>query len=176
MVPNKSFLKQFLQDRPRIRPDKEPVDLLLEVAGLIAVVAMVVLTAMKFHDLPQKIPTHFNGSGLPDGYSVKGMIWLFPGIAVVLFAGLSILNHFPYTFNYPFNITPENAERLYRHATRSMRLLNFLLVILFFYLTWQSVAIASGKSSGLGLWFLPVMIGVILLFTVYMMIRMYKLK
>jgi hypothetical protein len=104
------------------------------------------------------------------------MIWFLAGVAVVLYSGLSLLNRFPYIFNFPVNITPENAERIYRHATRCIRLLNFLLVIMFFYLTWQSIAVATGKSAGLGLWFLPVTIVAILLVTIYMVIRMYQLK
>jgi uncharacterized membrane protein len=175
---NKIMTKQksITSDRPRIRPEKEPVDILLEIAGLVAVLALVVLTAIKYHGLPQQIPTHFNGAGLPDDYSHKSMIWFLAGVAVVLYSGLSLLNRFPYIFNFPVNITPENAERIYRHATRCIRLLNFLLVIMFFYLTWQSIAVATGKSAGLGLWFLPVTIVAILLVTIYMVIRMYQLK
>jgi len=176
MILNKPFGKQSTADRPRIRPEKEPVDFLLEIAGLLAVVALVILTAIKYPGLPNRIPTHFNGSGLPDDYSGKGMIWLLPGIAVLMFAGISALNRFPYIFNFPVNITPENAERLYRHAARYMRLLNLLLVILFFYLSWQTIAVATAKSSGLGLWFLPVSVGTILIVSVYMVIRMFKLK
>ncbi|MCX6282285.1 MAG: DUF1648 domain-containing protein [Bacteroidetes bacterium] len=176
MVQKKSFGKQNTADRPRIRPEKEPLDFLLEIASLITVVAMVVVTAWKYHGLPQQIPTHFNGSGLPDDYSSKGMIWLLPVIAVVIFTGISILNRFPFVFNFPVNITPENAERMYRHASRSIRILNLLLVITFFYLTWKSIAVAMGSAAGLGLWFLPVSVGAIFLFTLYMVIRMYRLK
>ena len=168
--------RQQAGDRPRIRPEKEPLDIILEVIGLIGVVAMVVITAVNFHGLPAQIPTHFNGAGLPDDYSGKGMIWLLPGIAVILFSGLMLLNRFPFIFNFPVNITPENAERLYRHACRSMRMMNLLLVTMFFYLTWQSIAVAKGISAGLGIWFVPVNVGAILLVSVYMVVRMYRLK
>jgi len=104
------------------------------------------------------------------------MIWLLPCITVVMFTGLSIINYFPFTFNFPVNITEENAPRLYRHAMRSIRILNLLLVLLFFYLTWQTIALAGGKSSGLGFLFLPVSIFVIMIFCLYMVVRMYKLK
>jgi len=168
--------KQSLSGRPKIRPDKEPIDFLLEIAGMIAVLTAVLLAAFWYSRLPQQIPTHFNAAGQPDGYSVRGMIWFLPILAVFLFTGMGILNHFPYIFNFPVNITQENAGRIYRHATRSMRMLNFLLVVLFLYLTWQTIAVASGKSAGLGSWFLPVTIGAILLVTIYMVIRMHQLK
>lgn len=163
-------------DRPRIRPEKEPVDLLVEIAALIMVVTLVSLTSLKYAGLPHQIPSHFNGSGQPDDYSDKSMIWFLVGVAVVIYIGLSILNRFPFIFNFPVNITPENAERMYRHATRCIRMMNLLLVIMFFYLTWQSIEVATGKSAGLGLWFMPVTIGAILIVTIYMVIRMYRLK
>ncbi|MCX6284264.1 MAG: DUF1648 domain-containing protein [Bacteroidetes bacterium] len=176
MNQKKTFGKQNTADRPRIRPAKEPVDFLLEIAALILVVALVVITAVKYAGLPQQIPTHFNASGQPDDYSHKSMIWFLTGIAFVIFTGLSVLNRFPYIFNFPVNITTENAERLYRHATRSLRLINLLTTIMFFYLTWQSIAVATGKAAGLGIWFLPVTVGAIFLVTIYMVIRMYQLK
>ena len=172
----KSFGKSSAADRPRIRPEKEPVDIILEIAGLIGIVAMIVLTASKYAGLPQVIPTHFNGAGIPDDYGGKGMIWLLPAIGLVIFTGISILNHFPFIFNFPVNITPENAERLYRHATRSMRLMNRVLVVLFFYLTWETISLAMGKSAGLGMLFLPVTLGAVFFVSIYMVIRMYQLK
>ena len=167
---------QSKADRPRIRPEKEPIDFLLEYAGLFGLVVLLVLTAMKYKDLPDTIPTHFNAAGRPDGFGPKIMIWLLPVITVVIYTGLSILNRFPYIFNFPVNITGENALRLYRFATRSIRVLNFLLTITFLYLTWESINAASGKSPGLGAWFLPVMVVVIMGFLIYMIVRMYKLK
>jgi len=59
---------------------------------------------------------------------------------------------------------------------RSMRILNLMLLILFFYLTWQTIALAGGKSDGLGFVFLPVSIFIIMIFILYMVVRMYKLK
>ncbi len=176
MHQKKTFGKQNMADRPRIRPEKEPVDFLLEITGMILVVAIVIITALKYHGLPEQIPTHFNASGQPDDYSNKSMIWFLAGITVVMFTGLSVLNRFPYIFNFPVNITPENAERLYRHATRSMRLINLLTTIMFFYLTWQSIAVATGKAAGLGMWFLPITVIAITMVTIYMVIRMYQLK
>lgn len=168
--------KPRISDRPRIKPEKEPVDFLLEITGLIAVIAFIVITAISYKGLPGRIPTHFNGSGQPDNYGGKGMIWLLPCITVVMYAGLSIINLFPYNFNFPVNITEENAPRLYRHAMRSIRILNLLLVLLFSYLTWQTIALSGGKSDGLGFLFLPVTIFAIMIFILYMVVRMYKLK
>ena len=176
MYQKKNYGIQKEGNRPRIRPEKEPLDMILEVAGLLGVVVMIVITAINYKGLPDQVPTHFNASGIPNDFSGKAMIWLLPGIATILYAGLLQLNRFPFIFNFPVNITEENAERLYRHACRSMRVLNLLLVIMFLYLTWQSIAVAKGQSPGLGIWFVPVNTIAILIFTIYMIVRMYRLK
>ena len=176
MYQKKSFGSKSTTNRPRIKPDKEPIDFLLEITGMVAVITLVVLTAISYKGLPGRIPTHFNGLGQPDNYGGKGMIWLLPVITVVMYTGLSIINLFPYNFNFPVNITEENAPRLYRHAMRSIRILSLMLVMVFFYLTWQTIALAGGKSSGLGFLFLPVGIFAIMNFILYMVVRMYKLK
>jgi len=176
MINIKTRQKSSISDRPRIRPEKEPLDFLLEITSLVAVIAMVVVTAMNYAALPHTIPTHFNGAGQPDGYGGKGMIWLLPAITIIMYSVLSVVNLFPFRFNFPFNINEENAPRLYQHAMRSIRILNLLLVILFFYLTWQSISLANGKSGGLGLMFLPLTIFVIIIFLLYMIMRMYKLR
>ena len=168
--------KQTSADRPHIRPEKEPFDLIIEIVSLIGVIVLVVLSVISYPRLPASIPTHFDAAGNANDYSSKSMIFLLPGIALVLYAGLSILNRFPYIFNYPVNITRENAFRMYRHATRMIRILNFLIVIMFLYLNWQTIAVAKGSSSGLGAWFLPLNIGTVLGVSIYMVIRMYKLK
>ena len=160
--------KQTSADRPHIRPEKEPFDLIIEIVSLIGVIVLVVLSVISYPRLPASIPTHFDAAGNANDYSSKSMIFLLPGIALVLYAG--------YIFNYPVNITRENAFRMYRHATRMIRILNFLIVIMFLYLNWQTIAVAKGSSSGLGAWFLPLNIGTVLGVSIYMVIRMYKLK
>jgi uncharacterized membrane protein len=172
---NKSYNKN-LAERPKIRPEKEPFDLILEVAGLIAVVIMVVFTAVKFPQLPETIPTHFNAAGEPDGFGSRMTIWLLPSISVIMFAGLYALTLVPWIWNYPVNITPENAQRLYSHGTRSMRLLSLVLVLMFLYISWMSVQSALHKSGGLGAWFLPVTLVSVGGVSIYMVVNMYRLK
>lgn len=86
-----------------------------------------------------------------------------PILATVIYIGLTALNKYPHIFNYMTTITEFNAQRQYALATRMLRfiklaiLIIFLLIILFTYLTVISV------TNGLGSWFLPLALGLLLI-------------
>jgi hypothetical protein len=70
---------------------------------------------------------------------------------IILTVGL----RFPHIFNYPFEITEENAERKYRNATQMVRVIKTFLVIIFGYLTYATIKNGLGEMQGLGIWFTP---------------------
>jgi hypothetical protein len=90
--------------------------------------------------------------------------------------GLTALNRHPAVLNYVVDITPENAERQYRLATRMLRFLKlsialiFAVVILFTYLT------TKGQMNGLGAWFLPVVISFVIIPTRYYIFASLRIK
>jgi hypothetical protein len=69
---------------------------------------------------------------------------------------LSILNKFPHIFNYPIKVTDENALQLYLKATRMLRVIKLIVVLLFSWIEWQICHVAD--DSRLPVWFLPLVI------------------
>ena len=63
-------------------------------------------------------------------------------------------------FNYPSQITKENAVHQYTNATRMMRVLKLVIVVLFGLIVFRKIQIVNGNANGLGAWFLPFTIGV----------------
>jgi len=57
-----------------------------------------------------------------------------------------------------------------------MRLMNLVLVVLFLYLTSETISLAMGKSAGLGMLFLPITLGAVFFVSIYMVVMMYRLK
>ena len=60
------------------------------VVALTAVATLIlswILAALYYRDLPDTIVTHYNFSGLADGYGSKKMIFVMPGIATVIATG-----------------------------------------------------------------------------------------
>jgi hypothetical protein len=114
------------------------------------------------------------GFGQADGFGGKGNILTLPFIATTLFAGLTILNKFPHVFNYPINITADNALKQYTNAVRLIRYLKFIIVIIFGLIALQTIRNANGQTSGLGVWFLPLILGLIFIPLIYFVIKSFK--
>jgi uncharacterized membrane protein len=149
---------QVLKNRPKIKIRLNSADWLVELLGLAFLIIIIVLPLIYFRELPDKIPTHFNGAGHPDGYGSKATLFLFPGIGLFLYSLLTIISFFPHISNYPVKITPKNAEIQYRLANRLLRILKALMLMMFAYICFQTIKMAAGKSAGPGTGILPVLI------------------
>ena len=165
-----------MNDRPKIKLELTTTDKAFEILGWVSIFAVWVLTITNYTNLPDTIPTHNNGAGQADGFGGKGNILTLPSIATVLFVGLTILNKFPHVFNYPTNISADNALRQYSNATRMIRYLKFIIVIIFGLIALQTIRNASGQTSGLSVWFLPLTLGLIFIPMTYFVIKSFRTK
>jgi uncharacterized membrane protein len=146
-------------DRPVIRPEMTPTDWLMEAFALAGIMVLLGYVIYYYPKLPATIPSHFNGTGAPDEYSGKDSFLFLPGVSIFVYILLSLIVLIPHQFNYTIKITPANALRQYALAIRLIRYLKAAVIWLFFYSSYAIVRVAEGKASGLGLWFLPVVLG-----------------
>jgi len=101
---------------------------------------------------------------------------VLPIISTLLFIGLTTLNKYPYMFNYPSQITKENSVHQYTNATRMMRVLKLVIVLLFGIIVFRKIQIINGHADGLGTWFLPFTIGLFVMLTLYLLMMSMKDK
>ena len=165
-----------MNKRPRIKLQLNQTDKILEIVGWISVVGIWALPLINYFDLPEIIPIHFNGAGKADGFGNKTHIFVLPIISSLLFIGFTILNKSPHIFNYPSQITKENAFRQYTNATRMMRVLKLVIVLLFGLIIFKTIENVNGNADGLGTWFLPFTIGLFIILTIYFLIISMKDK
>ncbi len=149
-----------MEKRPRIPINLTKTDYFFEIIGLIGIIYLIVLPIYFFNDFPSQIPKHFNALGQVDSYGNRGIIWLLPAIGLFLYVGMTILNKFPFAFNYPTKITNDNAEKLYTIATRIIRLLKIITVLSFCFLNFMTIEIALNKSTEIGKFYLPIFLTV----------------
>jgi uncharacterized membrane protein len=123
---------------------------MLAAIGAVAVAALVGVTAWAWPQLPGDIAIHFNTRGEPDGWGSRWLLLLLPFLGTAIFAALIGLARFPWTFNYPWAITPENAQRQYLLARRFMLALGVLPPVIFLRLVLGTVAVTLGEAIGLG--------------------------
>lgn len=145
--------------RPQIKIPLQPLDYALEIVAAMSLVALLGLVMVHYADLPEQIPTHFGADGRPDGFGSKNSLWLLPVLGLFIYAMMTFINQKPHVFNYTVKITPENAPYQYRMGVRLIRFLKATILILFAYLVWGTINIATGGGERLGhwLWLLPVL-------------------
>ncbi|MDC1168336.1 DUF1648 domain-containing protein [Flavobacteriaceae bacterium] len=165
-----------MNKRPQIKLQLNQTDKILEVLGWVSVVGIWALTLTNYSILPEIIPIHFNGAGKADGFGNKTHIFVLPIISTLLFIGLTTLNKHPHMFNYPSQITKENAVHQYTNATRMMRVLKLVIVVLFGLIVFRKIQIVNGHADGLGTWFLPLTMGMIFIPMLYFLIKSLKKK
>jgi uncharacterized membrane protein len=165
-----------MEERPKIEIKFNTADKLLEIIGWITLALQWIMTILNYSNLPDTIPIHFNASGQADDFGSKWYIFTLPIIGTVIFLGITILNKFPHIFNYPSTITKDNAEKQYKNALRMMIYLKFVIVFTFIIIQYKTIQTAFGNSQGLGVWFLPLSMGLILIPTIFFVIKAVKTK
>ncbi len=158
-------------ERPKITLIPTNADKLVELLGWLILLALCTLTINHYSALPDTIPTHFNAAGEADGFGSKVSIIALPVIASVLFIGLTLLNRYPHSFNYPTAITQDNALRQYTLATRMLRYLKLVLLLVFGGIEFMTIQNATGKAAGLGVWFLPLTLVLVFLPLIYFVVK-----
>ena len=163
-----------MDKRPKMKLKLTTIDKAFEMLGWISVLAVWVLTIANYTNLPDMIPIHYNVAGQADGFARKVSILIQPLISTVLFIGMTILNRFPHVFNYPTNITKDNALRQYTNATRMIRYLKIIIVVIFGVITLQTIRYATGEITELGVWFLPLILGLFFMPVIYFLIASFR--
>jgi uncharacterized membrane protein len=159
-----------MNQRPRIKLELRQSDKIFELLGWLSVLGIWTLTLYNYVDLPEIIPTHFNARGKADGFGSKSNILSLPIISTALFLGMTLLNRKPYLFNYPSVITEENALEQYTNATRMIRVLKLVIVLIFGIIVLKTIQNVKGNQDGLGAWFLPLTMAMIFIPVFYYLI------
>lgn len=169
------FKRTIEPDRPRIKPEMGPADWMLEAFALIALISLIGYVVYCYPKLPAIIPTHFNAAGVADDHGSKISILFLPGISLFIYVLMTLINLVPHTFNFPGKITPQNALRQYTLATRMIRYLKTIIILLFFYISYTTTCVVFDMVAGLGLWFMPVFLGLVMIPIIsYMIIALNK--
>jgi uncharacterized membrane protein len=143
-------------ERPVLDITYSPQDVALEAAALGSLLLNTGMVALFWSGLPARVPTHFDWSGRADAWGNKSTLLILPGVSLVLYLMLTIVNRYPHTFNYPWPITAQNAAEQYRLARSLLAWLKVEVIILFTLLEWVTIQTALGHANGLGVIFLPI--------------------
>ncbi|NME72704.1 DUF1648 domain-containing protein [Flammeovirga aprica] len=141
-----------MKKQPKIKLTLSLKDKTIELVCIAILLITWLIPLIVYNDLPDEIAIHFNSKGIPDNYGHKSTLFGLPIFATFLFILLTILNKYPHTFNYPTEITEDNAFKQYTLSTRFMRFVKLSILIVFLVIVYKSVEL---NPEGLGTFFLP---------------------
>jgi uncharacterized membrane protein len=135
-----------------------------EAVALLLVVFIVAATAWAVlgpHPLPDRIPTHFDAAGNPDGWGRPGMLWLVPVMATAIYLLMTWVARFPSAFNFPIRLPAAARPRLEAIALNMIAWLKLEVVALFGWIQRQTIAFARQGHGTLSPVFLPLVLIVV---------------
>lgn len=163
-----------MNKRPIIKLNLNTTDILIEAIGWFALAVLWLLTLISYAKLPDIIPVHFDIAGKIDRYGNKSEMLTLPVVGTVIFIGIAILNKFPHIFNYLVEITTENALTQYQSATRMLRILNFVIVLIFITITLLTINVSIKNDKEINPWLTPILIGILFIITAFYIIKSIK--
>ncbi|MEO7002611.1 MAG: DUF1648 domain-containing protein [Ktedonobacterales bacterium] len=135
------------RQRPKLRPPISWLEIALLLATFAGLLFCFLPLALAWQSLPAIVPTHFDATGHPNANGSKSALLISPLIALALTTLFVILARYPYIFNYPVTITPENALRQYRRGRLLLRSVNVFIVWLIALLQWVTLQAALGDTA-----------------------------
>ena len=141
--------------RPKLKIEIETIDKIYNTLSIVGLLLLLSIPAYYYGNLPDQIPIHFGADGKADGFGSKNTIWMMPGLGFLMFTGLWSLAKVPHVYNYPVEITEENAAIQYQKGARLIRVLNALIMLVFAYITYKMTRSATGAVADLPHYFTP---------------------
>ncbi len=158
----------IISKHPKVKPVFTTADNRIVWLGRALLVAMWGLTIYYYIQSPDVVPMHFNAGGAADGYGNKITFFIIPVVASFIYALLAVLNNYPEMLNYPVAITEANAAKQYTIATRFIRILNVLILLLFISVGYIVYRSSQGAMPGGGTWIVLLSIVFIVPIVIYM--------
>ncbi|WP_203361523.1 DUF1648 domain-containing protein [Bacillus sp. REN10] len=164
-----------LKNQPVLKIPSTILEKISTVLSLLLLILNVIYLLIQWGELPNQVPIHFGVTGEADGWGGKGMIWFLPIMAFLLWIGLTLLERVPHLHNYS-GLTEENVESQYRNSRMMLNVMKTEIIIFMVLGSYQSVQVAHGHQFGLGIWELPIFLGVMFSTMGFFMYRAFKLK
>lgn len=144
-------------------------DKIMTILAILILLASTIFVLAKWDSLPEQIPIHYNFKGQPDAYGGTGSLVFSMVIDWTMLLTLTILSKFPHLWNTGVERTPVNAAVINRIVRDMLSVMELSLAALFGY-----TMIVPVIGIDMGVWFMPLFLGVIfgtIMVTVVRLIR-----
>ena len=120
---------------------------ILEAAGIVALLTLGWMTCSALYGperLPERVPTHFDAAGNPNGWGSPAMMVVLPLIGSAIYLVLTIAALLPGAFHYPVRAMAANLPRMQEVTRNLLAWIKVEMACLFAVL--QGVFIQSARS------------------------------
>jgi uncharacterized membrane protein len=128
--------------------------------GMLAVLYWITWSAVSGPDrLPDRIPTHFNGAGIPNAWGPPSTLWLLPVIAAGVYLLITAIAAVPTTrVNLPVRVTAANLAYIQEQTRNMIGWIKVEMIGLFLYLQWTIIQAARDVQFRLSPLMIPVLL------------------
>ncbi len=165
----------MLQNRPKPENKKSISEFFFDTLAILLTLAVIIFLSAKWSVLPERVPTHFNMTGEADGWGSRWTLIIMPIVGIVMWIGMYFIEKFPQSHNYLW-FTEENAQRQYKNSQLLVNVMKNSILIFFSYITFNSVLIALGEQSLLGVWEIVLFLVAIFGSIAFFIYRSFRLK
>lgn len=118
------------------------------------------------------IPIHYDFNGETNAWGSRSFLLFLPLLSLVMYIGMSAIEKYYPKFNFPIEVTPKNADALYRLGLNLLRCEKFFIIFLFAYINNASISNEEGLN---GYIILAIFAGMVVLLFIYLF-KMLRLK
>ena len=92
------------------KPHYSKVEIILELISISALLTFLIFTFYIWPTVPERIPTHYGWSGLPDSWGSKGTFPTMIYVTLFIYILFSILSRFPRAINSPISFKDDKSK------------------------------------------------------------------
>ncbi len=146
------------ETRPRIKISPTRIQTAVEVLTVGILLAMLFYVWQAWPTVPEQIPQKFDIKGQPIRWGGRNGLWLLPGLSLGIYALMSLLQRMPHLYNYPADLSAEEAPRLYAIGVSLIIWMKLQVVGLLALMCWRQIEVATGGTSALPSWIVPALL------------------
>jgi uncharacterized membrane protein len=143
---------------------------IIEIISITALLFTFIYLMINFSSIPERVPSHFNASGIADAWSDKNFVFFTPVAGLILYLFITVISFFPSVWNLPVVLTEENKYRVLSETRNFISSIKLIMVLIFVYLSISVINTMPLFSYFLPL-FLIVFISTIAIFIIRIIIK-----
>ena len=128
-----------------------PITRALRWFTVLSTVGITAWLLVRYPSLPDTVATHFDARGQADDWGPRWSVLVVAGIMVVLSLALAAMSTRPRGFNYPTEVTEDNAQAIYREGERMLVWTLLGMQAIYLGIVWSVIESGGGPLLAVGL-------------------------